>query len=182
MSGLGDGCHGRNLIGEERTDHELGAFLHRLLGGLPRPFRIAMRVLGDELNIGLVEIEKRKLASLLHRFGDLLSIHIARKRQQQGDLHGLTRRGALSRLAGVSREPRARACTSEAANRAGAKGQAREEGGEAESQAVARARMVKRYLHRAKMLHVERHRRRLAPRAAHLAGAAAAHNLFPNYG
>ena len=80
MRGLSDGSDSRNLIGEERPDDQLGALFNSLFGGLPRTFRVAVGVLRDELHIGLVEIEKRKLACLFHRLGDRLGIHIAGKR------------------------------------------------------------------------------------------------------
>ena len=96
-------CAG-DLACEERADDQLGAVLDRTLRGCARAVRRALGVLRHERNRRIVEIEQRKLGSLLQRLGDGGRVARAGERQKQRDLH----RAGRCRHAGRDR-PRATA-------------------------------------------------------------------------
>jgi hypothetical protein len=78
----------RHRLREQRTEHQFGAFLQRLLRRLLRALRRAAVVLHQDLDIGIVEFEQRHLGCVLHRQRDAAGIALRRQRQDQRDLDG----------------------------------------------------------------------------------------------
>ena len=71
---------------EQRPEDDLGAFVERLLGALPRRLGGAAVVLHQELDVGGIELGERHLGGVAHRLPGDAGIAAGRQRQDQADL------------------------------------------------------------------------------------------------
>ncbi len=80
-------CHGRHRFRKQRSNDQRGAALERVLGRCPGSFRRALVVLDDELQVGIVALEQRKLGCLLEALADHAGLALRRERYQHRHLH-----------------------------------------------------------------------------------------------